>query len=167
MSITREDESVIYRYELKINEYEDELMWANDLFANTTLSGNEKIVMYTIRRIIRRVRYDMSEPVLIYMAEISNKAGLHEQTVMRSTKKLNELGLIIKETRGKGENQKTWYSIPKEIRISSQSLATKRNRNWGGTRSKCEKCGSENIDIYTAYECRDCGHIHQADVEHQ
>jgi rubrerythrin len=164
MSIAHDDEQA-YRYELKINQMEMETIWLNELLANTTLSGEEKIVLHIVRQIIKRVRYDLSEPVHIWIGEICNRTGLGERTVQKVTNRLHELGLIIKDTRGKGKGQKTWFSLPEEIKLRSKDLVRDRKRNRGGFRQRCEKCGSENLDVYTAYACRDCGHIHKTDMQ--
>jgi hypothetical protein len=163
MSIAHDDE-LAYRYELKINQYEMETVWLKELLANTTLSGEEKIVLWTIRQIIKRVRYDLSDPVHIWLAEIANATGLDERTIRRITSKLHDLGLIIKDTRGKGRANRTWFSLPDEIKLSSKNIAKDRKRNRGGERLRCEECGSENLDVHTLYACRDCGHIHKADI---
>jgi DNA-binding MarR family transcriptional regulator/ribosomal protein S14 len=163
MSITHDDE-LAYRYELKINQYELEMIWLNELLENTTLSGEEKNVLWVIRQIIRKVRYDLSVPVHIWMAEIARRSGLGESTVRKVINRLHNLGLIIKETRGTGKNKRTWFSIPSEIDQSSKGVVKDRKRNRGGARQRCEECGSENVDVYTLYACRDCGHIHREDT---
>ena len=166
MSIAREDYSEQYKYELKINEYEKEIKWQNDLDRDTELSGNHKLVLRQVRQIIKRVRYDLDEPVHIYVSEIVNRTGLGERSVLRLLSELADYGAITKETRRKRQGNEIrnelWISLGQHIRHDA-TLIHAPKRNHGGNK-RCESCGSKNIDVYIAYHCRDCGHIHQADI---
>ena len=159
-------DDTIYKYELKISEYEKEIKWQNDLDRDTELSGNHKLVLRQVRQIIRRVRYDLEEPVHIYISEIVNRTGLGDKTVRRLLLELENYGLITKELRprrvGNEIRNEVWISLAKHIRRDATAISAP-SRNHGGDR-RCENCGSKNIDIYVAYVCRDCGQIHQADI---
>jgi hypothetical protein len=153
----KEDDELAYKYELKINQLELERMWLKDLITNSWLSGDHKILLYTIRQIILDLRYDWTVPVLIYNAELQNKTGLGKNTIIRLTQELHNVGLITKETRGKGREQRTWYSLGGSIQSSAKDIKVNaRSRNHGGGR--CCECGSENIVVKKTYECLDCGH---------
>jgi hypothetical protein len=155
---TKEDE-LAYRYELKIQQYELERMWWENLIENDWLSGNQKLILYAIRHIVRTLRYDWDqptcEPVLIYNAELQHKTGLKKEAIIDATNTLDRVGLITKDTRGKGKLQRTYYTLSgciKSVEVTAPS------RNQGGFRvPKCEKCGSDNLES-TAYKCKDCGH---------
>jgi hypothetical protein len=153
---TKEDDELAYKYELKINQLELERMWLKDLIANSWLSGDHKILLYTIRQIILDLRYDWTVPVMIYSAELQNKTGLGRGTIVRLTQELHDVGLITKETKGKGKEQRTWYCLGGSIHRSTKDIEIKaKPRNHGGM--KCRKCGSKNI-IVKSYQCLDCGH---------
>jgi DNA-binding MarR family transcriptional regulator len=165
MSIAHDDE-LAYRYELKINEYEKEIKWQDDLDCDLELSGNHKLVLRQVRKIIKRLRYDLDEPVHIYISEISNRTGLEESTVRRLLTQLAEYGLITKQVKrkrvGSEIRNELWISLAEHIR-SNAAIISVPSRNHGGDR-RCEKCGSKNIDVLTVYACRDCGHIHRTDT---
>jgi DNA-binding transcriptional ArsR family regulator len=168
MSLSQDQYSDQYKHELKINEYEKEIKWQNDLDRDTELSAAHKLVLRQLRQIIKRVRYDLDEPVRIYISELVSRTGMEDSSVRRKLAQLADYGLItkiIKRIRvGNEIRNELWVSLAQHIRNDAKSIAAP-NRNHGGKRT-CEKCGSQNIDVYIAYECRDCGHIHHADVEH-
>jgi hypothetical protein len=161
MSITQDGEPT-YRYEIKINQYEMERIWWEDLMKNEWLSADHKVVLYAIRHIIQNLRYDWDratcEPVLIYSRELQQKTGLSENTVCRCTKQLHEIGLVNKLTKREGKVSKTWYTLHGKICHSAKNIEIMTaGRNHGGLRVACKKCGSGNLEAI-AYRCLDCGH---------
>jgi hypothetical protein len=161
MSIAHDDE-LAYRYELKINEYEFERMYLEDLHRNSGLSGDHKMVLWEVRQIIKKLKgYEhLEEPVLIYIAEIEGRTGLGNATVRRVLKQLHEYGLITKELKrikvGREIKNELWISLAPHIITSAKWIATE-DRGGRKGRQQCEKCGSENLE-YVAYRCKDCGH---------
>jgi hypothetical protein len=140
----------------KAAELEHEFAWLKDLNANQWLSGDQKVVLWEIRCIMRRLRYDLSEPVHIWLSEIENRTGLSSGAIKKITDQLHQFGLITKDTRGKGKGQKTWFSIGGTIRQSVKDVVVHSPKhNRGGLR--CPRCQSENIQP-TSYKCLDCKH---------
>jgi DNA-binding MarR family transcriptional regulator len=161
MSIAHDDEQA-YRYELKIQQYELERMYLEDLHRNSWLSGDHKMVLWEVRQIIKRLKgYDhLEEPVHIYIAEIEGRTGLGSATVKRILKQLDEYGLITKQVKktkvGRSIKNELWISLAAHIVNSAKWIATEHKGGRTG-RQQCEKCGSDNLE-YTAYRCKDCGH---------
>jgi DNA-binding MarR family transcriptional regulator len=158
VSVSHDDE-LAYRYELKINQYELERMWWEDLMQNSWLSGDHKIVLHAIRHIIQSLRYDWDkstcEPVLIWMGELVRRTGLGESTVRRLTEELDQYGLITKKTkRGKEGRNQCWYTLSGQVKTNPKNI-TIVDRRHGGARPRC-KCGSDNLEP-TGYKCLDCG----------
>jgi hypothetical protein len=134
-----------------------EAEYLSDLLANKDLSGDQKVVLWIIRKIILRMRYDVTQPLHIWMGEIANKTGLGDKTVRRATNELHEMRLIVKDTRGKGKEQKTYFNLVNEYTISVQiqeKQVTIPEKQHGGKR--CHYCGSEKLEKMT-YRCKDCG----------
>jgi DNA-binding MarR family transcriptional regulator len=160
MSIAHDDEQA-YRYELKINQYEMERMWWEDLMQNSWLSPGHKIVLYAIRQIIHTLRIDDSVPTTMHLTELANKTGLSKAQIKRLTSELYEWGFITKNTKQRKEG-KQWISemtigLGGQIRHNPKGLTTP-DRNHGGPRKqKCHNCGSENVEP-VVYQCLDCGH---------
>jgi hypothetical protein len=151
-----------YMHELKIHQLESERMWWEDLMRHQWLSGDHKIILYTIRQIIKSLRYDWDqetcEPVLIWRHELESKTGLHENTISRCTNQLHEAGLIKKNTKREGKTSKSWYTLHGRICHSAKDIEIAApGRNHGGLRITCRKCGGENLEAI-AYKCLDCGH---------
>jgi DNA-binding MarR family transcriptional regulator len=162
-ALAEEQENKPERYELKIQQLELERMWWENLMKNDWLSGNQKLILYAIRHIIQTLRYDWGEStcesVLIYNTELMNKTGLSEDIVTKTTKVLDEVGLIEKKTVGKGKAQRNWYTLNGSIKHSAENVKIAApSRNHGGQRTpRCERCGCEDLET-TAYKCRKCGH---------
>jgi DNA-directed RNA polymerase subunit RPC12/RpoP len=166
MSISYNDEQA-YKYELKINQLEMEKLWERELFRNSWLSGDQKIVLLVIREIIHKLRYDDSELVHIHVAEIVNRTGLGDRTVRRIVTQLDEYGLITRECRRKRNGNiwisEMWISMKGHVIRDAKTIVIPA-RGHGGTRIKCESCGSENTETFTGYKCLDCGnigHVHE------
>jgi hypothetical protein len=161
MSITRNDE-LTYRYELKINQLEQDRIWERNLFRNSWMSGDQKIVLLTIREIIRTLRCNDEELVHMHVAEIVSKTGLGDRTIRRILTQLDEYGLITKECRkvrnGSAWTSELWISMKAHAIQDANTIVTPA-RDHGGHRTKCEKCGSMNTEDIAAYKCLDCGHI--------
>jgi DNA-binding transcriptional ArsR family regulator len=163
-----DDNAIAHRYEVKISEHEKEIKWQNDLDRDTELSAAHKLLLRQLRQIIKRIRYDMNEPVHIYVSELVGRTGLGKRSIPRLLSELAEYGLITKETRrkrvGNEVRNELWISLAQHIRTDA-TLIQAPKRNHGGNK-QCEKCGSENVDMYITYICRDCGHAHKADIAH-
>jgi predicted transcriptional regulator len=157
-ALAEEQENKDKKYELKINQLELERMWWENLMENDWLSGNQKLVLYAIRHIIRALRYDWDqptcEPVLIYNAELQNKTGLKKEAIIDATNTLDRVGLITKDTRGKGKANRTYYTLSGCIKSVEVNIPS---RNHGGAR--CSECGSDNIVVKKIHKCLDCGHV--------
>jgi DNA-binding MarR family transcriptional regulator len=158
MSITQDSE-LIYKYELKIHQYEMERMYEDELFSNAYLSPAHKIVLRAIRQIIRTLRIDDTIPTPIHLTELSNKTAISTAQLKRLIDQLDEWGIITKETI-KWKEGKAWKSEMRlkmggQIKSSPQSITTPRNKPGGD--QTCHKCGSKNIEPI-AYVCNDCGH---------
>lgn len=151
-----------YMYELKIQQYEFERMYLEDLHRNTWLSGDHKMVLWEVRQIIKDLKgYDhLEEPVHIYIAEIERRTGLGNRSVKRLLTQLHEYGFITKEVKkimkDKEIKNELWISLASHIMTSAKHIVTEDKGGRKG-RQQCTKCGSENIE-YTAYRCLDCGH---------
>lgn len=158
MSITHDNE-LAYRHELKIQQLEMDRIYEEELFANSYLSPAHKIVLLTIRRIIRTLRIDDSVPTVIHLAELSNKTAISIAQLKRLIDQLDKWGIITKETI-KWKEGKAWKSEMRlkmggQIKNSPKSIITSRNKPGGD--QTCHKCGSRNIEP-VAYICNDCGH---------
>jgi hypothetical protein len=146
-----------YMYELKINQYEFERMWLEDLHRNSWLSGDHKVLLWEIRQVVKRMRYDLSEPVHIWIMELANRTGLGYSSVKRLTDELNAYGLITKETKGKGKEQRTWFNLGGTIRTSAKEIVIPDREHGGIRQPRCKKCNSDDLEPI-AYKCRGCGH---------
>lgn len=151
------------KYELKINEYEREIAWNNELdrLPNDPVSGSHKLVMRHIRQIIKRLRYDETTFVQIHNQELVNRTGLDDSTVKRALADLLAWGWVKKQSRryniANGEIRTERYlALTGSLVVSFQDVMIPAKKGRGGPR--CAKCGSENL--VTVKVCSKCGHIH-------
>jgi DNA-binding HxlR family transcriptional regulator len=174
MIITQEDYSDSYKYERKINEYEMEIRWQNELdsLPNDPVSAEHKLILKHVRIIIKRLRCDTKSATCIHNTELVRRTGLSEDTIQRKLKDLTSWGWITRHiirsrTKGGSYTTEQMISLTGNLYLALGAAPMPKKRNHGGDRRKCDSCGSENITIYVAYECRDCGHIHHAEVTQQ
>jgi len=155
-------DDIVRRYEERINRYEFERMYLEDLHRNSGLSGDHKLVLWEVRQIILTLKgYEhLEESVHIYISEIERRTGLGNRSVKRLLAQLHEYGLITKEVKKIMKNKEIknelWISLAPHITTSAKWIATEDKGGRKG-RQQCAKCGSENLE-YTAYRCLDCGH---------
>jgi hypothetical protein len=133
------------------------------------MGPSEKLAFIKIDRLTGgTVDNQGSKFIEISVADVGKAIGMSRGTAGDNIQKLAMRGFIAREADkehiGKGQCF-THISVARTLftdRPQDLQVAEEVQNNQGGTRVTCEGCGSENVNIHQAYECRDCGHISQA-----
>jgi hypothetical protein len=135
-------------------EHGRELEYLDMLLASKKLSGEHKNVIWSIRRIMLKLRYDLTMPMHIWIPELVKRTGLSDKTVRSKTNELHAMGIILKDTRGEKPNQETWFSFVHMYSLQFNESEAIPEKKHG--KQKCQRCGSEKLEKMT-YRCKDCG----------
>lgn len=158
------------RSERECDELREHIKYTQELAANPSLSAAHKWVLFAIREKLGRTARESEQLTEIKVYEIARDIGMSRERT----------GELIKELAATGALRRLdWYETCRDgkhkthVRVgltplsqTPAAIAMPRPRNHGGQRERCERCGSLNLNIYRAYECQDCHHIHQADMQH-
>lgn len=166
---TRNLQEQLRRAELRILHLEEDQRFRERLDANKHLSPTDKQVFIVVRDISRTIQSEDGEAPVLPMWQVAKSTGLGERTVRRSVAKLDEAGIWKRHQRKIHEGSGKWRTeVTIELGLLSyepEAMRLAQPRKHGGKREQCEKCGGENLEIYEAYICQDCGHIHHAELK--
>jgi len=166
---TRNLQEQLRRAEMRILQLEEDQRFRERLDANKHLSPTDKQVFLAVRDLVRSLQSEETCSTVIPMWQIAKMTGLGARTVQRSVAKLDDAGVWKRTQRKISEGRGKWRSeVAIELGLLSsepEAMRLAQPRKHGGKREQCEKCGGENLEIYEAYICQDCGHIHHAELK--
>jgi ribosomal protein S17 len=175
MGVYDEMAARIERLEARVQELEEGDRYAVELAANRNLSPAEKWTLWAIVRKLGRVMKGGEQYAPVEIWQIAKEIGMSSDQTGTLIKKLAMTGVIArKECTVKVETRNNKPKINKQVSLGLTLLTSMPSRiihpqprNHGGKREHCEKCGGERLEIYAAYICKDCGHIHQAELKRE
>jgi hypothetical protein len=152
-------------------ERDREQRYMRELAANSHLSAAQKWAMWAIRERLGRVAREGEQLTEVKVYEVAKDIGMSKERTGELIQSLASTGAIARREHyvtDEGGKHRTRILVgltlfsgrPKEI-------ASLIKRNHGGKRERCEHCGGENLEVYEAYICKDCGHIHQAHLKRE
>jgi len=161
------------RAEARISSLEENEHFLHDLISNPHLSPSQKLAMLVARDAIQKTGQSIEQLVEVDIAALGKSMGASRFTAGRAVTELAKMGGLAREARtevSEGRNGKKKYRTRILLGLTiwtgkPASIRPTEPRNHGGKREQCEKCGGENLEVYEAYICQDCGHIHHAELK--
>ncbi len=154
------------RAQARNRELENYIKWEERLFANAHLSATHKLTLIATRHaVLRGQTHDEAGRTRLNLNTIAERIGVSPDTVGRNLKYLENVGVVNRQTRPEiQENGERWTrvyaSLNKELLQAPEKIVPEAPRNHGGTRYRCQHCGSEQVTIKlrVTLVCKCCQH---------
>jgi DNA-binding MarR family transcriptional regulator len=154
------------RAQARNRELENYITWEERLFANAHLSATHKLTLIATRHaVLRGQTHDEAGRTRLNLNTIAERIGVSPDTVGRNLKYLENVGVVDRQTRPEvQENGERWTrvyaSLNEELLKAPEKIVPEAPRNHGGTRYRCQHCGSEQVTIKrrVTLVCKCCQH---------
>jgi hypothetical protein len=162
----------LYQAELTRLRHENQqikarLRWANDVLGNSKIPSGQRITLYftRIELEVQRQQTQVSGPQPVRIWKIAQESGQSPDGVGRHLDKLAQCGAWERDVRTSIDPRSSQlYSqvhlTPLPALEQPKELAPSTPNNWGGQRSTCSACGSDQLVAETRIFCAECGTLH-------
>ncbi len=162
----------LYQAELARLRHENQqikarLRWANDVLGNSKIPSGQRITLYftRIELEIQRQQTQAPGPQPVRIWKIAQESGQSPDGVGRHLDKLAQCGAWERDVRTSIDPRSSQlYSqvhlTPLPALEQPKELAPSIPSNWGGQRTTCSACGSDQLVAETRIFCTECGTLH-------